>query len=354
MATPLRASVSAEQLAHFPLSQAALASRTNIADVADVSFVHSTSSLGPLCCDLYGDLPLGMYCAKDLTLRSAWGFIFTGDGALLAEQNGGVLSPEDFLQKLEAALPQTRLKRPVEQLLSLVSTCTDCFWHWMMDSLPKVFIAEALGYRGHYLVPADAVAPWGRRSLSLVGIDAERLISSDESDLLVSSLYVPTYFSGFNAHWNARFMRGYRGWILSYVAAPSASASQRLFVVRPPSAKTRRIINRCEVESLVKSFGFAVVCFEELLLEEQIQVAASARVMLAAHGSGLTHSLFMPEQSSLVEIFPFERVVSCDCYETLAQVIDHQYVSIDTQLDRGVDIEVDVATLQSVLVDVLG
>ncbi len=353
-ATPLRASVSQEELSLYPSARAVFARRSSLLELSGTSFVEFSNAPVAMCRDLYGDLPFGFYKVPQATLLSVYGFIYASNGALLVEQNGGVLSQADLLQKLESSQQQKRDERPVEQLLSLVSTCTDCFWHWMMDSLPKVFMAETFGYSGAYLVPEDSVAPWSRASLEILGIEPARLISSAESDLRVGCLYVPTYFSGFNSHLNGAFTRMFRAWLLAHVGAKALVPSQRLFVARPASAKTRRILNQSEVEAVAKSFGFTTVCFEHLSLKEQIQLASNANAMLAPHGSGITHSLLMPEQSLLVEIFPFERAVSCDCYENLARVVGHRYVSIDTLLERGVDIEVDTNKLQEVLATELG
>ncbi|KAL7421373.1 hypothetical protein Q5752_004258 [Cryptotrichosporon argae] len=76
------------------------------------------------------------------------------------------------------------------------------------------------------------------------------------------------------------------------------------------------------------------VPFETMSITEQIEVAASASIMLGVHGNGLTHQLWMPAGSALVEIFPPQAFVRD--YQAVAQVLRHPYVCIqnDTVLDR--------------------
>lgn len=64
----------------------------------------------------------------------------------------------------------------------------------------------------------------------------------------------------------------------------------------------------------------------------------------------MTHTLFMNEGSTVVELFPFQRRDSCPCYEVLMPISKHRYHSIEAQTDLGSDIEVDTDILEQILV----
>ena len=218
------------------------------------------------------------------------------------------------------------------------------FWHWMMDSLPKVVLAESCGYDGAYLLPPETRAPWARESLTLLGIAEGRLATKDEHDLVVERLHVPTYFCGYNAHLNPRFLQRYREAIRSAVPADQGGP-EHLFIGRSPSAPARRVLNQDELAASLAEFGFYLVYFENLSLSEQIRLARSARVMVGPHSSGLTHQLFMNEGATVIELVPFERKVTNDCYEQLALAVGHTYRAVVSDVDQQTDIVIAPSAL---------
>lgn len=303
-----------------------------------------------LCHDIHGDHPFGMYVVKDGMVRGNAGVLCTPTGEFLLEQNAGLLEHDELLQEMArvATLPSSTNATTVDQLISLVSTCTDCFWHWMMDSLPKVFIAEQCGYTGSYLLPATGPTRMRAGSMALLGIEPSRLIEQNSEEYLARNLSIPTYFSGFNAPCNPIFMRAYRDRILQNIEAP-ASSPERIYVARKPDAKNRRVINHESVDEIARQHGYTTVYFEDLSLREQIGIASQAHSMLAPHGSGMTHILFMQKGSSLIELFPYQRRASCDCYEQLAPVVDHRYTSLESSSDCGTHVKVDIDALEALL-----
>jgi capsular polysaccharide biosynthesis protein len=164
-----------------------------------------------------------------------------------------------------------------------------------------------------------------------------------------SGLSIPTYFCGYNAHFNIPFVRMYREWLRRSVPVAATTKFRRIFVGRRDTAKARRVLNQRDVEHLVQEFGFVTVYFEDLSLMEQLSLAMSAEAIVAPHSSGLTHLLFMNENSHVIELFPHKRQQSCDCYETLSLVTPHRYVALESDLPREGDVEVDVERLRATL-----
>jgi capsular polysaccharide biosynthesis protein len=299
-----------------------------------------------LCIDMYGDLPYGVFILKDATLRGDAAYIFTRDGAPLVEQNADFLRKGKFLRPHFSEEHLTiRATREFDDLISLTSRCDSGFFHWMMDSLPKVVIAEGCGFTGSYLIPATAAAPWAEESLSILGISPNRIITHTSSDIHARRLYIPTYFSGYNAHHNAAFMMIYRDAIRHALQLDPHPARERILIARKPATKVRRIINQEEVIQTAAAFGFQHLYFEDLSLREQLQRALAAEAMIGAHGSGLCHSLFMDQRSTLIELFPYGRKQSCDVYEKLATIPQHQYHAIESSEDREGDIVVSPGVL---------
>lgn len=70
-------------------------------------------------------------------------------------------------------------------------------------------------------------------------------------------------------------------------------------------------------------------------LRSQILWTQKCSVMIGAHGAGLTHCMWMPEESVLVEILPPRK----GSYRTLARLLGHQYLHVPGIYDIGVDFD---------------
>ena len=69
--------------------------------------------------------------------------------------------------------------------------------------------------------------------------------------------------------------------------------------------KTRRILNPSELLDAASEVGFdniELVNLEDLSIREQLQTAACSRVFVGIQGAGLQWAIFMPENSTLIEI----------------------------------------------------
>lgn len=302
---------------------------------------------------MYGDLPYGVFTLPRAKVRGPFGYIFYGDKPIL-EQNADFLRHKKFLQpRFDDLSEESRTAIRTDEALTLISRRHNCFWHWMMDSLPKVLVAEGCGFKGVYLTPPTSAAPWAMESLQLVGIPEERILPYEGRDVHVERLHIPTYFCGYNAHHNLPFTRHFKEWIRSSVGRDSAVKKDRIFVGRQPTAPQRRVINQEELASTASVFGFRVVFFEHLSLREQLALSSGCEAMIGGHGSGLTHSLFMNDGSLVIELFPFQRRQTNDCYEKLSLIAGHRYQALESARDYESNIEVPTDTVRQTLTKTL-
>jgi len=324
--------------------------RKSLTHQTTVPFIEMPGTEGRLCIDMYGDVPFGTYVLQNATLRGREAYIFTNDGVPIEEQNADFLRKKRFLKpRITEQHLSLQTIREVGDLVSLTSRCDTGFFHWMMDSLPKVVIAEVCGFTGNYLIPSPLAAPWAAESLEILGISLDRVVHHTDADIRARRLFIPTYFSGYNAHHNAPFMKIYREAIRQKLQVLPHHVQERVLIARKPGTKVRRIVNQEEVIQTTKAFGFKPLYFEDLSLRDQLQQALSADAILGAHGAGLCHSLFMNERSTIIELFPFARRQSCDCYETLSSIPQHRYHALESSEDREGDIVVSTDKLRVML-----
>jgi hypothetical protein len=81
-----------------------------------------------------------------------------------------------------------------------------------------------------------------------------------------------------------------------------AEPSRRIFISRANASK-RRMVNEEEVADVLASHGFEIVAPEELSLLDQIELFAEASVVVGQHGAGLTNLLYVPAETTVLEIF---------------------------------------------------
>jgi len=85
--------------------------------------------------------------------------------------------------------------------------------------------------------------------------------------------------------------------------------SRRDYVTHPrnPRAVVRRkIANERQLEAALRTrnpdFRVRSARLERLSVRQQLRLASSSDVLVAMHGAGLTHALFLPHRSAVVEI----------------------------------------------------
>ena len=356
MNEPQSASLHAWEASLKPLIER-VQGRIPVKDIPGVSFYESAEFQGHICDDIYGPMPYGVYAVPRGFVFGAFGVLFSHLGEVIREQNYGNLSEAELLAHvcaMPAKIQDPGSQNHVPHVVSLVSPCCYCFWHWMMDCLPKVILAESTGYHGSYLVPPPRMTPWVGTSMSLLGIDPSRLVEQQANITVTDVLYIPTYFSGFEARKNFSIIAKFRLLIRDALKAyPLNGSPEKILVARKPTVRVRKMLNLEQVAKLVSKYGFETVFFEDYPLLDQMRIALNARALVTPHGSGLTHSLFMPRHSSIVELFPFSRRESCQCYEYLMPVSGHRYFALDCEEDHGTDLMVSCDRLEAILQNAL-
>jgi len=89
----------------------------------------------------------------------------------------------------------------------------------------------------------------------------------------------------------------------------------------------RRLLHKAEyfdaVQAKFPDVLVQIVDFAELALAEQIKVAHSTDILVGVHGAGLTHGIFLPPSSAVVEIQP--PTLKHQGFDLMAQSLGHRY-----------------------------
>ncbi|MEG4421110.1 tetratricopeptide repeat protein [Microcoleus sp. LAD1_D5] len=202
--------------------------------------------------------------------------------------------------KLESFPPIKQIDGSVAVLSGLSG---NVYFHWMVDVLPRI---ELLRGSGRDLAEIDwflvnsCQHQFQRESLRILGIPEEKVLESDRlPHIQATELIVPSFagYLGWPSGWAMDFLR--REFLKGII--PSSRYPKRIYISRS-KARYRRVLNEEDVVEVLEKFGFVSILPESMSLAEQIAHFYHAEVIVAAHGSGLTNTIFSRQGTKVIEL----------------------------------------------------
>lgn len=248
----------------------------------------------------------------------------------------------DLPAVLDTAEKETAVKRIDFPVLFLAAPGADNFYHWMHDCLPRLFAAERAGVDVPLLVPAASDRnKFIRESLSLLNIPESKIIEFDGGKILAPEvILVEDLFYRKPDQIHHHLLKEVRERLLSAVKV-AVAGGEKIFLSREGDRVTRGLINQNAVESFLIENGFRKVVAENLPLTDQIRLFANAEDIVAPHGAGLFHSLFMPG-GRVIEFFPVhpDRILVSSCWFRIVSAHEESgrtlsWVKMDSQVQMS-------------------
>lgn len=236
----------------------------------------------------------GIFLLKEAKIEGAKPVV-TVRGRILEESapSGAHLGAIPLLIDSEEA-PVSRM---IEECVPLVSPTAHTFWHWFIEQLPRLLIAEKSGYTGKYLVPSGR--PFVIESLTMLNIPEERLIFfENNSSLSVQRLFLVETPSKPDFHFVPEVYTELRDRLLKNVAP--RGKRRRTYVTR---SGTRGVMREEDLLRMIEPFEFEVHDFENISFQRQVEIAASSEVFMGPHGAAFAHTLLLPPGAHVVELF---------------------------------------------------
>jgi glycosyl transferase family 61 len=239
----------------------------------------------------------------------AWsrGAHLTATGRLIDPLSVGMtMSMDRWLVKRQRFFP--KIQRVPGTVISLSTDGHNNYYHWMLDLLPKLFIALAAGlHQGTFYL--GETHPFQKQTLELLGIPSVWVLDCNAIPFLqANELIVP--FLG-QRHppnvFNAGKCRLLVDVFSFLIAGKTISRSlPARFVVSRAKTRSRRVVNETELLARLEPLGFRPVYLEDLSLVEQITLFARAEAIVASTGAGLVNliharpgipvAILMPEE----------------------------------------------------------
>ncbi|MGC3946341.1 MAG: glycosyltransferase family 61 protein [Chryseolinea sp.] len=177
------------------------------------------------------------------------------------------------------------------------------YWHWITEAIPRILMIGQKSGSMVLLLPEHydkiefvraSLAPFAFRDIFII---------PQGKSLLVRNLWLPqikedvdSYYSDIVSGTRAVYLQAF-----NFDFSRTSPVFDRIYISRKKASR-RRVVNEDEVERLLLSFGFVIVCNEDYSFRQQIELYASARYVVSVHGAGLTNMIFMREGSSVLEL----------------------------------------------------
>ena len=195
-----------------------------------------------------------------------------------------------------------KLQPPVavfDDVAYLSNTWPTNFYHWMCLTLPLLRFYESAGIEVQDVYVGDRITGWQERSLELVGIGRERIVT-EPCRAKNAHVAISTRTGGSVAPSAIEWVRH------SMVGPEPSRGSRRLFVGRG-EATTRRLIGEQEIATaLEREYGFEYITTADMTLDEEIELFAQTEAIIAPHGAALTNLLFAPRGTQVLELQAFD------------------------------------------------
>ena len=203
------------------------------------------------------------------------------------------------------------------------------YYHWITESIPKLWQVKGELDKLILILPEEYQG-WDFVNKTLQPFTFKDIfyIPTDKS-LFVKNLRLPQ-IKPICASYDSSIVTSQRSFYVDYVKRQQTSTlncGDKLFVNRK-YANRRKIANDDAVQEVLAKHNFVTIDCEFISFYDQVSIFSNARYLVSLHGAGLTNMLFMPPQSSVLELH--KRITNANdhhslVYWYLADALQHNY-----------------------------
>jgi len=272
-------------------------------------------------CD-YTSEEVGAYKFKNVNV-SPFGVVFKGLSCV-REVRPSVDKPNSYFRRHLSAiyLKRKSVRKEGNYLLAFDDFSHGGYYHWMLETLPKIFSLKE--YHDDYvLLLPDRIDKVRAESLKVFGNIKTEIIPKNQYFKIKGELLAIDRIA-YKTHHRIEVLKPLRKLFLSHFSAPHVASYEKIFISRKQTER-RHIVNEKEVIDVISHFGFKTLYLDEFTLEEQINIFSKAKIVIGIHGAGLSNILFMEKNTKLLELRGrIQNHKGLDFYK-LASVLDINY-----------------------------
>lgn len=165
------------------------------------------------------------------------------------------------------------------------------YGHWLIDVIPRLLLFKESSRQPLAPFYGARIRPWGHAMANAAGVDLSNLVQSMPGELVFArTVEIPTFIRHGVVLDEERSVAAWETLRSGQTRCIERGGS--LLYVSRANWGTRTLSNARELEAVVESYGFRVIHPETMTLQEQMDVFASARLVIGEDGSGMHNSVF--------------------------------------------------------------
>ena len=266
---------------------------------------------------------------EGVVLDTKTGMIFDGKKRILEES-----SSWPGAQLILNSVPKPKLAKPFNNLNNreILLLPGNSFYHWLIEDLPPLLFALEKMTDPILLVnnKAPKYVMDFKETLQLDVVAAPRYIQLERYSFTTKN---PS--SGWPEPVDVRVLRQHFAKVLEQAKKKSKVYVSRLNASRSPEFES-------ELINLLRQDGWEILFLESMELTEQIKSIAGAELVCGVGGAGLSHIVWMNENSRVIELSPSWYV---PCFARLSGLLKLNYSFIPFQDEKASAIFVKIASL---------
>ena len=277
-------------------------------------------------CVFAGDNRIYRFAWPDLCVyRIPGGVLDTRSGLSFVEGRVVVQANLGFRDSRDSAFVTGAYRRVIQKTPHIFSTPiaslgrTDNFYHFMIESLPRIIAINAVEPTAQFVTSTD-FSGFSQEVCALLGLP-----------ILIAELDIPLHSHSVLVSTPPQLRQPSR-------AAISLLKSAFETFIEPTEKKmiyiSRRFGSRSfayeyDLEEFLTKRGFHIVYLEDMSIAEQVYMMSSAELVIAPHGAGLTHMIFMRPFTTIIELATSSHWHSSFRYLSSILDIDFETINID-------------------------
>ena len=254
---------------------------------------------------------------------------FTGGSWSIHDASGDEVAARDVDPSRERRRVWQR-RRTLRGLSLLFGTSAGahCYYHWMLEILPRLGLLERAGTRlvdvDHVLV-REITGDWQLETLARFGIGPDRIVETAKRPHLHCERVLHIDLA---CGINLKMPRFVPLWMRHLHAVDATDEDRlRLYLGRPERVR-RGVSNEAAMRPLLEAAGIESVVMEGRTVREQAMLLARADVVVAPHGGALTNMVFCRPGTRVVEllsrhVYPYYYGLAASCGHVYHAVLEN-------------------------------
>lgn len=204
----------------------------------------------------------------------------------------------------------------VDYCIALNNPLANNYFHWLFESIGSIVDYDFDKTKGLKFIVSSNAANFIQDSLSfLLNISPSDIIIKENLNIKAKKLILPSLsfyrlypLEDYSSIYNPQVFTNLNKLVKDKI---SKNKKSKNILISRVKAGQRRIINEQDIVTGLASLGIdlELVTCEGLTLKQQVELFASSKIIISAHGAGLSNIVFAQEKAIVIEFFPSSRLV---------------------------------------------